>query len=147
MSESRLGHPVRIVDLSGDGTGPWRLFVGDYGVADWPPGKAAAEDPKAYAEEVARCVSEALEAFEETERENDHLRQLLDRAHDVMVTVMNDIVTTRGRIAKEKYRRRYRAAGSCVVCGAEAQKDRSRCLDCARKNSACVKRRRATRAA
>lgn len=52
---------VTIVDLSGDGTGPWRLMLGEWGVADWPS-RAATEDPKDYVEEVARVVRLALDS-------------------------------------------------------------------------------------
>jgi len=50
---------VSVVDLSGDGSGPWRLFIGVYGVADWPAPWTGDEN-KEYAEEVARCVRVAL---------------------------------------------------------------------------------------
>ena len=39
--------------------GPYRLFVGDHGIATWPS-KPALEEPKEYAEEVARCLRLAL---------------------------------------------------------------------------------------
>jgi uncharacterized protein (DUF433 family) len=39
--------------------GPYRLFVGDHGIATWPS-KPALEDPKGYAEEVARVLRLAL---------------------------------------------------------------------------------------
>ena len=52
---------VSVRGLSGDGSGPWRLFIGAHGVATWPS-KPALEDPHAYAQEVARCVAEALQA-------------------------------------------------------------------------------------
>ena len=50
---------VTVKDMYQEGTGPWRLFLGEYGVATWPSGPAA-EDPRSYAEEVARCVRIAL---------------------------------------------------------------------------------------
>lgn len=50
---------VEALDVAKDGTGPWKLFLGAYGVACWPS-KAADLDPKGYAMEVARCVKEAL---------------------------------------------------------------------------------------
>jgi hypothetical protein len=50
---------VRVVDTAGDGTGPWKLFVGAYGVACWPS-KSGVEEPKEYAEAVAKGIRFAL---------------------------------------------------------------------------------------
>lgn len=50
---------VRVLDTAGDGTGPWKLFLGEYGVATWPS-KPSNEDPQAYAAEVGRCIQDAL---------------------------------------------------------------------------------------
>jgi hypothetical protein len=51
-------HHVRVVDVAGDGSGPWKLFVNGFGVACW---SATAEpNPKAYAREVARVLRRAI---------------------------------------------------------------------------------------
>jgi hypothetical protein len=68
--------------------------------------------------------------------ENDHLRTLLARSHDAMVTVMNDINRTYAAISQGKRKRRLKRASSCVDCGAEAQPKRTRCTPCGRRNSA-----------
>jgi hypothetical protein len=105
--------------------------------------EAAAGSPADQASEP-EAVSDARELEMEGLRvENDKLRMLLDRAHDVMVGVMNDIVRTREQIHKAKWRRRYREAGSCITCGAEAYRNQTRCVPCARKNSASTKKRAA----
>jgi hypothetical protein len=77
--------------------------------------------------------------------ENDRLRELLDRAHDVMVHVMNDMCKTRQKLGADKRRKRLKAAGSCVQCGVEAIKQTTRCGPCGRKNSALTKRLAAER--
>ena len=38
----------------------WRLFVNGHGIATWPSG-VAVETPFAYAQEVARCLAQALQ--------------------------------------------------------------------------------------
>jgi uncharacterized protein (DUF433 family) len=53
---------VSVRDMSGDGSGPWRLFMGDHGIATWPSGGLEDAGPRAYAEEVARCLRVALGA-------------------------------------------------------------------------------------
>jgi hypothetical protein len=68
--------------------------------------------------------------------ENDHLRALLVRSHDVMVTVMNDIVSTYTAIGQGKRRRRLKRSESCVDCGAAAHPRWTRCTPCGRRNSA-----------
>jgi hypothetical protein len=50
---------VSVVDVAGDGTGPWKLFLGHYGVAMWPS-TPADEEPKEYALSVANVISRAL---------------------------------------------------------------------------------------
>jgi hypothetical protein len=50
---------VSVRDVAGDGTGPWKVFVGEYGIAQWPS-EAAYDDPKSYAKEVARCIRLAI---------------------------------------------------------------------------------------
>lgn len=50
---------VTVVDVAGDNTGPWKLFVGEHGVAQWPSAPAY-EDPKEYALSVARAILRAL---------------------------------------------------------------------------------------
>lgn len=55
----RTEPPVVSVRQIGGEQGPWRLFIGDRGVATWPS-QAAAEDPEDYANEVARCIRDAL---------------------------------------------------------------------------------------
>ena len=63
MSDEKLrdasAPEVSVRDLSGEGIGPWRLFIGAHGVADWP-WYATEYGAKQYAEEVARCVRIAL---------------------------------------------------------------------------------------
>lgn len=49
--------PISVRDMGAGG--PYRLFVGHHGIATWPS-TPALEDPKAYAEEVARCLRLAL---------------------------------------------------------------------------------------
>lgn len=63
---------------------------------------------------------------------------------------MMGLYAPRGASMAERDAARYRtlkAAGSCVCCGAEAVSDRTRCSECARKNSIRVVRRRAERKA
>lgn len=50
---------VTVGDVAQDGTGPWKLFLGEYGVAQWPS-EPANEEPETYAREVARVIREAL---------------------------------------------------------------------------------------
>jgi hypothetical protein len=50
---------VTVGDVAQDGTGPWKLFLGEYGVAQWPS-EPSNEEPEKYAREVARVVREAL---------------------------------------------------------------------------------------
>jgi len=59
MAETKEKTPeVRVDDLSGNGTGPWRLLIGHYGVARWP----CSLPPEEYAREVARVVRLAIGA-------------------------------------------------------------------------------------
>lgn len=50
---------IQVLDLSGDGTGPWTLRVNGYSVASWP-WKENEHDPHEYADEVARILRKAL---------------------------------------------------------------------------------------
>lgn len=60
VEDPRTEPAVVSVRQIGGEQGPWRLFVGDHGVATWPS-QAANEDPEHYAKEVARCVRLALQ--------------------------------------------------------------------------------------
>ncbi len=53
---------VTVRNMTETQAGPWRVFVGGYGVATWPS-MPSQEDPQAYAEEVARCLRLALAAL------------------------------------------------------------------------------------
>lgn len=50
---------IETLDLSGDGTGPWKLLVNGHGVANFPS-EAVNGDPKSYVEEVVRVLKVAL---------------------------------------------------------------------------------------
>jgi hypothetical protein len=65
-SKKRCARPARgkagkvtVVDVARDGTGPWKVFVGEYGIAQFPS-EASNDDPKSYAKEVARVIRNAL---------------------------------------------------------------------------------------
>lgn len=62
MSAKAKDPIVRINDLSGDGTGPWRLTVNGFGVCQWPVGDLAETCPEQYAGEAARVLRVALSA-------------------------------------------------------------------------------------
>lgn len=60
VERKALADSVLVSDMFDNGS-TWRLYIGQHGVATWPS-KSAVEDPKAYAEEAARCVRQAIRA-------------------------------------------------------------------------------------
>jgi len=53
---------IVVCDVSQDGTGPWKVYVAGYGVASFPS-KACVEQPREYAEEVARVIRMGVSAL------------------------------------------------------------------------------------
>lgn len=82
---------------------------------------------------------------EEAKRELENVLRELGAAYDVFEAAQRAIVgivkRSRDRRTQNERHRRLREAGSCQTCGAEAQKERSRCLDCGKKAAACAKQR------
>lgn len=58
-SEAREGADIRVDGVAFGDSGIWKLFVNGYGVAQWPS-KAGDDDPRHYADEVARVLRVAL---------------------------------------------------------------------------------------
>lgn len=75
-----------------------------------------------------------------------NVRRELREAHDALVAAERAIQLVLRHSGQREYaNKRHRVlkgAGSCQTCGAEAQANRSRCIDCGRKAAATEKRRK-----
>jgi len=65
-----MSDEVEVKDVSGDGTGPWRLYLRGWGICMWPS-PISQSNPKAYAEDAAHVLRKALDECTRTSRGED----------------------------------------------------------------------------